>query len=238
MAGDAGDGGVHAQFLLARVEQMLISQTSFEVLPIKGNICLARTVEVLEIVHPGQRHFEISCQDVLGRSLELDVDAGILAAGAFGSVDQLVHPGPCSHNLPMQLALNQVFFVLPIVVEAHAPSALVKVQCHIPVQKAVEAVVERCHCAEHIGRLLLGNDVDNASGTFRIIFHIRAGHNLDALHIGRRNALQTAQRSGNSVYQDEHVAVAPNGNASVSIDTNGRCSADYFKHGARCRSCA
>ena len=60
-------------------------------------------------------------------------------------------------------ALDQVLFVLSVIVEAHAPPAFVVVHSHVPVQEAVETIVEGRHSVEQVGRLLLGNDVHNAA---------------------------------------------------------------------------
>ena len=231
VSGDAGHGSIHAQLLVARVKQMLVSEAAFKVLPVESDVSLTRTIEVLEVVHPRQSHLEIGREDVLRSGLVLDIEASILAAGPLGGVYQLVHPGASGNDLSMQFALNQIILVLSVVVEAHAPAVLVIVQGQVAVQESVEAVVERGHRGEHIRRLLPGYDIDDAAGTLRVILHVRTGHDLDALHIGRRNTLQAAKSGRNPVHQDKHVAVAPDGNPAVAVHAHGRCPTDHFQHG-------
>ena len=220
---------------------MLVGNRALQHLTIKRDVCLSYfftchasrhivIVHRLRVVHPWKPSLYVQRQDVPLRQLIVHVQSEVVNRCLLFRINHLVQRVSRLQNLTIQLTFYLVLLVSSVVVQPDPPSLHVIAHGHIAVREVVEPIVCRDHRRENLLRLPFRCDANDATRTLCVVLRVRTGYDVDALHVGRRNASQHVERCRHTVHQYQHIAVAAYRHLSAAVHRDCRRTAQHFEH--------
>ena len=243
VAPDLGDVRLDGEGELPGTDGVPVSQRAVKVFAVPGHIAATVLVrqdavvepvvrEVLHGVEAGQDEPEVGIDLIAHVGLDGDPEGDVVVEDRPQGVDLLAETVAGGAVIAVEVAVVEVVLVFHLIVEAQGEFVASVVQRETAVGEVVEAIVDRRHPAETFLPVLLGDDVDDAARALGIVAGTRVRDDVDARHVGGGYSVDRTEVGGHPVKEQQHIAVAADGDIAVGVNGHGRLLAQEVRDGA------
>ena len=187
------------------------------------------TLDVLFVSQLREHGLYIQCKDIFLGGRSGDEHLCIVHTVHLFCQNLLIQFQVRSMYFADEFTFDGVRVMFSVISEIHTPYTFSILEVHAAIEFVGQAIVQGHTTAQSLHALLLaGDDIDDSSCSFCIVFHGRTGDDFDIVYIGGRNGVQSRHGSGHSIDEDKDILIATEIDVFIGIHAYTRLGTEYI----------
>ena len=192
------------------------------------------TLDVLFVSQLREHGLYIQCKDIFLGWIGCDEHLCIVHTVHLFCQNLLIQFHVRSMYFACELTLDGVRVMFSVISEIHTPYTFSILEVHAAIEFVGQAIVQGHTTAQSLHALLFaGDNIDDSSCSFGIVFHGRTGDDFDIVYIGGRNGAQSRHRGRHSIDKGKDILVTTEIDVFISIHAYSRLGTENIQHIAR-----